>query len=417
VYSRLVAAWRDNAKRLTARDRAVDAAIALLVFGAAVGLLFSNGLGPPPADTRDGDALGVALLVLACLPLVFRRVAPSLVLVLTTAPVVPFILLHYPGEISNLPVIAVYTLAAAGDRDPAYGSAAKVLAAIAFIALATAVVIVDDGGFPAPELAAIGVLWLAFWIAGDRARLRRERIAELEGQMRRVRREAERERRLAAAEERTKIARELHDSAGHAMNVILVEAGAARLLRDRDPDRSRAALETIEQVARATIGEIDRLVRGLREFGQTEDPPGAPLPSLEDIELLADRQRSVGRPVTTRFEGEHRPLPSDVERAAYRIVQEALMNAVRHGGGDVDVLVKYNPRALEVNVTNPLRPPGHRVPLKGWVPSNGSTGAEGGHGIVGMRERASLLGGTLEAQRVDGTFFVRALLPYDSDVV
>jgi signal transduction histidine kinase len=415
MYSTLVAAWQQNANRLTVRDRVIDSAIALLAFSAAVGIMFSHGLGEPVVNTRDGDALGVALLALACVPLAFRRIAPSLVLVLMFVAVVPAVALRYPGELSNLPLIGVYSLAAAGDRDPVSGRAAKALAAGGFVALAIAVVATYDDGFPAPELLAEGALWLAIWIAGDRTRLRRERIAELEERVLRAEREAERERRLAAAEERTQIARELHDSAGHAMNVILVEAGAARLLRERDPERSRSALETIEQVARGTLEEIDRMVRHLREYGRADEAPAAPLPGLRDIDALVERERAAGRPVTTHVEGEARRLPADVDRAAYRIVQEALMNAVKHGSGSADVVVAYGPTALEVSVTNPLRPTGVEVPLIGLLPANGFPQAGGGHGIVGMRERASLLGGSLEARGEDGVFRVRALLPYKGE--
>ena len=392
----------------------IDVAVAGLVFAFGAVILLSEGLGEPPPDTRDGDVLGIALLALACIPLAFRRIAPSLVLVLTVAAVTPLVLLRYPGEVSNLPLIAVFTLAAAGDRDALSPRAAIMLAAGAFVAPATALVVVEDG-FPAAEIIAEAAFWLAIWIAGDRTRLRRERIAELEKRVQQVEREAERDRRLARAEERTRIARELHDSAGHAMNVILVEAGAARLLRDRDPPRSRSALETIEQIARNTIEEIDRLVRHLREHGAADDEATSPLPVLRDIDTLVERQRTAGRPVSSHIEGEQQALPADVDRAAYRIVQEALTNAVRHGSGGAEIVVRYGPRALEVSVTNPLRPPGAKIPLLGMLPGNGYPHGGGGHGIVGMRERANLLGGSLEARGVNGEFVVRALLPYKGD--
>ena len=118
-----------------------------------------------------------------------------------------------------------------------------------------------EDAFPTVPLLFGVVVWGGAWVLGDRVRLRRERIAELVARAERAERDAERERRLAAAEERTRIARDLHDSAGHAINVILVQAGAARLLGERDPERSRAALETIEEVARETLTEIDQLVR------------------------------------------------------------------------------------------------------------------------------------------------------------
>src|SRR5204862_702169 len=117
--------------------------------------------------------------------------------------------------------------------------------------------------FPAGELVLGALVWGGAWFAGDRTRLRRERIAALEDRAVKAEREAERERRLAAVEERARIARELHDSAGHAINVILVQAGAARLLQERDPERSRSALEASEDVARGTPDEIDAPGRAL----------------------------------------------------------------------------------------------------------------------------------------------------------
>jgi signal transduction histidine kinase len=399
VIRTLQESWRRNAARLTRRDRVLDAVLALLLFGASVLILYSHGLGEPQPDTRDGDALGVALLALACIPLAYRRFAPSLVLAVCGAAVIPVVALRYPGEITNLPLIAVYTLAAAGESDPLYGRAAKALVGVLFAGLALAVIFAYDGD--TPEIVVEGALWVAVWIAGDRTRLRRERIVALEERVQRAEREVERERRLAAAEERTQIARELHDSAGHAMNVILVEAGAARLLRDRDPPRARAALETIEQVARSTIGEIDRLVRHLRDPRDAR-ATATPLPGLGDVEELAERQRASGLQVTTRTEGPARTLPADVDRAAYRIIQEGLTNAAKHGRDGAEVEILFGARNLEVRVTNPIG-------------SNGSGDGRGGHGIIGMRERVSLLGGRLDAESGNGLFRIRALLPYESD--
>ena len=217
--------------------------------------------------------------------------------------------------------------------------------------------------------------------------------------MRLSEREAERERRLAAAEERTRIARDLHDSAGHAINVILVQAGAARLLQQRDPQAARTALETIEDVARETVGEIDRFVRVLREDG-SDGGQGAvePPPGLAALPALAERHRTAGLEVRVTVSGERRPLPPAVDQAAYRILQESLTNAARHGGGNATVRVTFASGALELAVDN-LAP-------------RGSASGEGGLGIVGMRERAALLGGTLEAGAENGAFRVAARLPY-----
>ncbi|HEU4422856.1 MAG TPA: histidine kinase, partial [Pilimelia sp.] len=266
-----------------------------------------------------------------------------------------------------------------------------------------------------PELLSLAAMFVAIWIAGDRARLRGQRMAELEESARRAEREAERERRLAAAEERTRIARELHDSAGHAINVILVQAGAARLLRERDPEESRRAIETIEEVARGTIGEIDRLVRALREDDGFEPPAPGDAGALEE---LVERHRAAGLVISTEVGGPPRTLPRSVAWAAYRILQEALTNAARHGRGSADVGVWFEPDAVKITVTNPTAPNG-RVAGDATGPAGGDPGGDGtggGHGIVGMRERATLLGGSLDAGAVNGTFRLSARLPYREPV-
>jgi signal transduction histidine kinase len=253
-------------------------------------------------------------------------------------------------------------------------------------------------------LALWALLSATMWIAGDWTRLRRERIAELEEQARRIELETERTRRLAAAEERTRIARELHDAAGHAINVILVQAGAARLLHQRDPAGSRQAIATIEQVARGTIGEIDQLVRALREDEGTS-PPTDPAA----LEELVERHRAGGLRIAADIGGPRRALPHAVAWATYRILQEALTNATRHGRGSADVMVGFGPNAVDITVTNPTAsdgsaPDGPGVGHGAWH--------GGGHGIIGMRERATLLDGILEAGAERGTFRLHARLPY-----
>jgi signal transduction histidine kinase len=239
------------------------------------------------------------------------------------------------------------------------------------------------------------VVWGGAWVVGDRVRLRRERVAELEERAHRAEREAERERQLAAAEERTRIARDLHDSAGHAINVILMHAGAARLLAEKDPSRSREALATIESVARETLGEIDQLVRALREDEEAVEPPG-----LAALDTLVKRHRDAGLDVEVLVNGGRRALGPAVDQAAYRILQESLTNALRHGNGGAKVALTYGRDALEIGVTNPAQ-------------ANGP--APAGHGIVGMRERASLLGGSVLVQSMNGVFRVRAQLPYGGE--
>ena len=379
----------------SSRHAAFDTALALLAFAGGLGILFAHGLGPSEPDVHDADALGVALVALATLPLVVRRRAPLLVFLLAAAAIVPLHALEYPGELGVIPAVAVYSLAAFGG-----GSVPAAVPAAAFAALGIVSLVAGNAD---PGILAGLVVWGGAWIAGDRVRERRERIAALEERAVRAEREADRERRLAAAEERTRIARDLHDSAGHAINVILVQAGAARLLQERDPQRSRQALETLEEVARETVAEIDELVRALREDGSAEgdrrevEPP----PGLAALDTLVQRARAGGLELSVRVQGARRPLAPAVDRASYRILQESLTNASLHGPGTAEVEVSFGPSELEVAVANPTMP--------GQAPGNG------GHGLVGMRERTALLGGSFDAGVSGGFFRVRARLPYGKD--
>jgi signal transduction histidine kinase len=384
-------------KRPGRRARTVDVALAIGAFAFSALILFSHGFGERESDVRDADALGVALVALGTLALVVRRSRPLLVFALSAGVMAPLHALNYPGELGLFPALAVYSLARFSGGDPS--GRARVPAAVpaaAFGALGIVSLVVN----PDPGILAGAVVWAGAWIAGDRARRRRERIAELEERALRAEREAERERRLAAAEERTQIARDLHDSAGHAINVILVQAGAALLLQERDPERSREALETIEAVARETVDEIDQLVRALREDGSAEktgdevEPPAG----LAALDTLADRARAGGLNLDVQIHGEPRPLAPAVDRASYRILQEALTNASLHGPGTAEVELAFGSGEIEITVANPT--------VAGEAPGNG------GHGLVGMRERTALLGGRFDASASDGVFRVRARLPY-----
>ncbi|MCP9487691.1 MAG: histidine kinase dimerization/phosphoacceptor domain-containing protein, partial [Gaiellaceae bacterium MAG52_C11] len=269
------------------RELLIDIAIAVAAFVLSLGLLATGGPGDPDANARDLDALGAALAALASLPLVARRRAPLHVFVVTAAASVILSGLGYPPGPPFGPTIALFFLAV----DPARVSAGFRLTALVVVGFLAAHVVaggIARDAFPLVPLLFGTVVWGGAWVLGDRIRQRRDRIAGLEERAVRAERESERERRLAAAEERTRIARDLHDSAGHAINVILVQAGAARLLQERDPAQARVAIETIEEVARETVSEIDQLVRVLREDGSSggeiEPPPG-----LAALETLAER--------------------------------------------------------------------------------------------------------------------------------
>jgi signal transduction histidine kinase len=212
---------------------------------------------------------------------------------------------------------------------------------------------------------------------------------------------AERERDLAAreavVEERARIARELHDAIAHNVSMMVVQAGAERRVLDDDHQPTREVLATIEQIGRGALTEMRRLVGMLRSEA---DPPLAPQPGIDDLATLVAQVREAGLPVDLRVEGERRDLPVGVELSAYRIVQEALTNALKHAGdAHATVRIVYGPDSLELEIVDDGA--GGTSPVSG-----------GGHGLVGMRERVALYGGRFDAgRRPSGGFAIRVLLP------
>jgi signal transduction histidine kinase len=379
----------------------IDAGIAALVFAASLGLLAGGGAAAADEEVRSLDGLGVALAALASLPLLARRRAPLATFVVTAAASAALNGLGYPLGPPLGPTVALYFLAVSPDDARARTRVMAATVATLFVVHVT-VAGLGEEQFPTVPLLFGALVWGGAWVVGDRVRTRRVRMAELEERALRAEHEAERERRLAAAEERTRIARDLHDSAGHAINVILVQAGAARLLSETDPARARAALETIEEVARETVEDIDQLVRVLRDDGSPESASEVEPPlGLAALDTLAERHRATGLEVTVDVNGSRRELVPGVDQAAFRILQEALTNAARHGSGRAEVEIEFGSSALEITVTNAVPPD--------------SVAAESGHGIVGMRERVALLGGSLAAGVADGVFRVQARLPYTGE--
>jgi signal transduction histidine kinase len=384
--------------RLPARLRTVDVVLAIVAFFLTLIVLGHSRF--DDSDARNLDALGVLLAAVASFPLAVLPRAPLGLFALMSAASVTLNLIGYESGPPPGPTIALFLLAARADESRARSwqtSAVVIGAYLAHLASAG----VSEGRIPAEALFFGLLVWGGAWVLGDRVRMRRARIHDLEERALRAARDADRERRLAAAEERTRIARDLHDSAGHAINVILVQAGAARLLQRRDPAAAQVALETVEDVARETLGEIDRLVRVLREDGDRTAGAVEPPPGLSALPALAERHRAAGLDVHLSQDGEQRQLPPAVDQAAYRILQESLTNAARHGGGSATVRITFGSEALEIAVENP-------------IDERAGAGA-GGLGLVGMRERAALLGGELEARRHEGTFRVSARLPYTGD--
>jgi signal transduction histidine kinase len=230
------------------------------------------------------------------------------------------------------------------------------------------------------------VMLLVRRVIGDRDR--RARIAE---------RERDVAAREAVVEERARIARELHDVIAHHVSMIVLQAGAERRVLGDGNESTREVLETVEQSGRSALTEMRRLLGMLR--GDANEPL-TPQPGLGDVPMLVGQLRDAGLPVDLSIDGERRELPVGIELSAYRIVQEALTNALKHAGdARATVHVSYGPDSLELEIADD-------------GPGGGKQGAGGGHGLVGMRERVALYGGRFDATRsAGGGFAVRVVLP------
>jgi signal transduction histidine kinase len=372
----------------------VDVAIAAVTLAGSLALLHRGGVAPASAGSGALDPLGIALAACSTVPLVAWRHFPLGVFTVTAAAGVLMAALGYPVDLIPGPTVALYLLAASRERqDPWTGRTTAIVAGllVAYLGASAAA----NGSFPAVALLHTGLAWAVAWLAGERTRLRREQVAELKERAARAERDAERERLLAVAEERARIARDLHDSAGHTISVIAVRAGAARLRHHQDPDRSLLALQAVEELARQTVGEIDQLVGTLREANGDIDAPVG----LASLDTLIEHHKAAGLAVRLDTAGAPRAAGSPADQATYRILQEALTNAARHGAGSARIELAFGDAAVGLIVINP-------------VPANSAPRSGGGHGLIGMRERATLLGGSLDTERANGTFQVRARIPY-----
>lgn len=284
------------------------------------------------------------------------------------------------------PLVVLYLVtAASGSRRRAVLLPSAALLAYLVGLAASGSASLQDGGH-----AVLG--FAAAWFAGERSRLRQEQVSALHERMHAQTAAKAHEAQLALVEERSRIARDLHDSAGHAINVIAVRAGGARLRND--PVAAMAALADIEEVARGTAADIDSIVGALRE---RDEPSRTPI-GLAAADSLVEQHRAAGMVVTTRYDADLPPLSPAADQAAFRALQEALTNAARHGTGSADVRLSGADGHVVLTVTNPT---------SGQLPSE----RRPGHGLIGMRERAATVGGTLDVERPRGYFVVRLTLP------
>lgn len=379
----------------------VVAAATILTLG-LVGRVDVEGTGLSDVYLRDSDWLHIVLIVLMSAPLALRRVFPATVFGIALGSWVVDRALDYPESLATVGIlVAFYTIGRELPRRRSFYIGG--LSAL-FVLFWTALGTITLESVTAVSIATTTIATVTPLLVGREMRTRRERSKELQQKVANAERERRESARRAVEEERARIARELHDVVAHQMTVMTIHAeGARRIAKDADP-RIQEALDTIKATGHSALAEMRRVVGLLRET-EGHSPDLAPLPRLTDLSFLVEKVRSAGVPVELSVEGEARPLADGVELSAYRIVQESLTNAVQHGGPGVsaEVAVSYGDNALDVMVIDDGRG-------AAAASSNG-----GGNGLVGIRERVAVLGGSFEAgAKPGGGYRVHASIPYQS---
>ena len=380
------------------RRRLLDIAppAALIVIGAAQMLADYHGSG-----FRGPRAANAAFLVAVCLPLLVRRVRPALALAGVFVIQAIWVGAYYHGthqppfEPFAAAVVACFALGFHADRRGLRAG----LVVFALLVVASAIVLAAGGSAVGNALSVL--IWWAVAIGLGRGLRERQALVELlRERSARLERDRERDMADAALEERARIARELHDVIAHAVSLMVVQASAERRLLGADQRRTADTLETIETSGREALGELRRLLGVLRAHGRERL---APQPGLDALPELLDEGRRGNHEIRFEVEGDPVRLPPGLDLTAYRIVQEGLTNARKHApGAAVDVALRWRPGELEIEVTD-----------DGPGPASHANGT--GHGLIGMRERASLYGGSIRTESAGALGFrVLARLPIET---
>lgn len=366
---------------------------------------FADPHGPhgPNFGTRAPEPFSFVLIVLGSVALVFRRRRPRAVLAVTIVLSLSELSTGEPrAPVAMCTVIALYTLAARTDRPTTWKVGLLTMAGLTGVAMLA-------GPLPWYSQENIGVFaWTGMAAAaGDAVRSRRAFIDAIRERAERAERTREEEARRRVAEERLRIARDLHDVVAHHIALVNVQAGVAAHVMDKRPDQAKEALAHVRDASRSALNELRATVGLLRQSGDPEAPT-EPAPGLGVLEELTDTFRNAGLPVKVMVElgQEGDSLPAAVDLAAYRVIQEALTNVRKHAGPGATAEVSVVRVGASVEVT---------------VLDDGGTSADsaprpadpgGGHGLLGMRERAGALGGSCFAgPRYGGGFRVHAVLP------
>ncbi len=381
---------------IRSRPMMADATLAAVLFTLSLILGLTTQIDP---GQRAIGGLGWSLIVAVNLALVLRRRSPVLALWLTTSTTLLYWILDYPDvAVGPSLMVMVYSVAAHVDRPRSLRHGMAASGSALFVALLG--VLVPQEELPWFSVPINALLFATAWILGDNLRNRRAYLRELEQNADRMAQNRDLETRRALSEERTRIARELHDVVAHSMSVIVVQAGAARRLLDSRPDRAAEALRAIESTGRESLNEMRRILGVLRS--DTDEAELTPAPSLADLGRLARQYEEAGLPVDISYQGARRSLPASIELSAYRIVQESLTNTLKHAGpAHAGVQLTFEPESFCVEIVDDGR---------GAASQPAPTGA--GQGLLGMRERVEAFGGSLvTGPRAGGGFGVMARFP------
>ncbi|GHA32077.1 two-component sensor histidine kinase [Streptomyces tauricus] len=383
----------------------VDGFWAVVLLGISVA---SGTAGQENSDSgTDHLAVTLPITLLLCLVIALRRRLPESMLVLAVAMGGAQLVLDMPLAPADFALLVItYTVASNGTRWASRLALTAGLLAAPLAQLRWPEEHQSAGGQVAIVIFQTVPFALA-WVLGDSLRTRRAYFAQLEERAARLEKEREAQAKVAVAAERARIARELHDVVAHNVSVMVVQADGAAYVLDSAPDQAKKALEIISGTGRQALAEMRRLLGVLRTGEHQESGEYVPQPDVEQLDELIEQCRGSGLPVDFKIEGTPRPLPSGVELTAYRIVQEALTNTRKHGGPNAGASVRlvYFDDGLGLLVEDDGKGAPHELYEEGGVDGQG-------HGLIGMRERIGMVGGTLDAgPRPGGGFRISALLP------
>jgi signal transduction histidine kinase len=345
-------------------------------------------------EARSLDAFGWLVLGANTVPVLGLRHNPLAVALVLSAAYPTWAMLDYPTHImQSLPTLAALAATGAAPR-PLWWRAIALIAPVEMMCA----VLLGIWDVDVLEIGYIAIVFAVVWALGVALGSRRDHTRALTEKTVALQEAREELARRAVSEERTRIARDLHDIVAHAMSVITVQAGVGAHLIERSPEKAEAALRAIEKTGRGALDDMRRMLGALR----SDEFPTQPQPTLNSIDLLVANVESAGTPVQVTIEGVARPLPAGLELTAYRIAQEALTNSVKHApGAKAGLTLRYGPDDIVIEIVD-----------SGGSPDPAPN--DGGQGLKGMRERVELYEGSVEAGPYRDGFRVVATLPVDA---